>query len=792
MKYMTRKSFLHLKIYIICLSLLLGISFGLSIYSYWLIDFVPPTSRRIFFYVVLSILIGFVGHYFLFEFWLIPGLSGLARQTRSIMIGISALIGFTLVLVGTNAPNSPSSYLTFLLPSKSLKISVSPLPQASQTNTRILWFITSVENISYDSLHYYGWKKSDNVLILTDPLNNTLEWTGKPGEEAKIVFSKSPEGGTVNISWDGEVEVLSLFSDTTGKYLYTHNFAVPFYASRLMVLLLLELNFFVFCCAINLLIWKNRTAILGNLSKSIFVLSRPKDDGTTTGREFLKHEKTTIWDWVFVIGMLASALLLRAFHLENLNPYQDEYTHLIAARQILEGAPIVTVYQRSLFIVTLPVVFFFRLFGPELWAARLVGVLCNVLAIVPLYLLTRKINRPIALLSCALYATNPWIISVSRNVREYGYYPFFFYWVVYGMIVFIGYFPERFVLINGWRKVFRFEFFLVGLLLILPIIYSLGVDPSSTFQIILIAYGVFGLCLLGKLDLRNKVNLIVLFIVAIGFFWGGYYLMAKNGSISMVPSLNTYFFRYFFLHPQQQWYFNRLMIVPVVALIGGAILSFIFWRVNFVPSFLVKLCIAFTLFFSLFFNRNIRPRYIINIEYWYLIILAVGLYGIWVCLKSIFSRNSIIALLISFILLLLTLNVTQILLPTFYNKQGYMPITEEYHYDIMPVHVFLLSKVNSNDILISNVYGGYVLWRGEPIFKATYPFNFYTQQSPQDYILSIVDKYNSGWIVLNNFLYGSSVSFPHVSMTFKNKTVEYLGVYGDQSVWKWQTGYPSP
>ena len=62
----------------------------------------------------------------------------------------------------------------------------------------------------------------------------------------------------------------------------------------------------------------------------------------------------------------------------------------------------------------------------------------NALAVLPLYLLTRKMNRPVATLSVLLYATSPWIITFARIVREYAIYPFIYYWVTYGMIVFLG------------------------------------------------------------------------------------------------------------------------------------------------------------------------------------------------------------------------------------------------------------------------------------------------------------------------------------------------------------------
>ncbi len=734
-------------------------------------------------YTAAASLIGIAGYYLLLELWLAPHLSGLAQDTRLSLMGAGVLTGVILALVGTGARNAPSSYLTFLLPPQTLKISISPSPHAAQTDAGIFWLNTSIGDVSYDALHYRGWEKTDYELVLTDPSSNLLEWTGRTGEEVTIMFSKSPQGGVAEISWNGTTEVLNLSSEVKGKYPYTHNFAVPFYASKSMALLLITLNFIVVCFAIILLIWEKRIAILNDLSASFAILSERSDSRKP------KRAGEDAWSWGILGGIVVLAFLLRVFNLENLNPYIDEYAHLIAAKQILEGAPLHVVYQRSLFLVTLPVAFFFRIFGAHLWAARLVGVLVNTAAIIPLYLLAGKINKPVAVLACILYATNPWIISVSRNVREYGYYPFFFYLIVLGMIIFVRRFPDHFVVPRDWRKLLQPKLLSVGLLLILPVIYSLTIDPTSTFQIILVAYGVFGLYLLTKIDFKDKTNILILFVVIAGIVWGGYYFLVKqnNVNVSLIPKFNAYPLRYFFANPQQQWYFDRLMIIPAIAFFGGIFLGFLLYRSNFVPSFFFSIFAAQMLFFMVFFNRNIRPRYIINAEYWFLVLVAIGLYGIWIGLRSIISHRTMVNLWIGLALLVVSFNPGQVLLPALYDKQGYMPITEEYHYDVKPAYVFLLNKANANDALISSVFQSYVLWTGKPVFKAFYHFNFYTQSNPQDYILSLVSQNDAGWIVLDNFLYGTSISFPRTTVKFGNKTIEYIGTYGDQYIWKWNT-----
>ncbi len=79
------------------------------------------------------------------------------------------------------------------------------------------------------------------------------------------------------------------------------------------------------------------------------------------------------WTESLLLSAIILALLLRVFNLANLFPAVDEYYHLIAAKQIVEGAALSSVYQRSLWVVTLPVSFAMRIFGNQLWAARMVG-----------------------------------------------------------------------------------------------------------------------------------------------------------------------------------------------------------------------------------------------------------------------------------------------------------------------------------------------------------------------------------------------------------------------------------
>ncbi len=352
----------------------------------------------------------------------------------------------------------------------------------------------------------------------------------------------------------------------------------------------------------------------------------------------------------------------------------------MAAKAIASGSSFSTIYQRSLLIVTLPVVLSFQVFGFKLWAARLPGVLFNSLAIIPLYLITKKINRQVAILSCILFATNPWLIAVSRYVREYGYYPFYFYWIVYGMIVFLENFPDNFR-IDGWRKMLKANVVFPAGTLLLPILYMTIIDPDSTFKLISIAYGTVGLFLLSKIIVKSKAFIGFLAILGV-LFLGGLYLYSKKSGFVSFHSIQSYWLRYFFSNPQQQWYFNRLAIIPMIGLVSAIIIGIQVRKFNFIPSFFIALFSISLLSYLFFFDHYIQARYLLDVEFWFIPLVAIGFWAIWIFLELVFSGKHLPAILISLIFLVLSINSSQILLSTFYNNYGWMPTTEEYHDDV--------------------------------------------------------------------------------------------------------------
>ena len=198
------------------LALLLGMSFGVLVYSYWLQDHLPPISKQAIFYAVLASLVGAAGHFLLLERYIAPRLVQMSRASRWGLLLGSFVIGVYLTFAYLGAPNSVSKYITFLLPREQLKIVVSD-QNAAEARIAILRFTTSLGDVSYNTIKYQGWTRSGSDLVLSDPARNTLEWSGRTGAVALITFRTSHPGGTAKVFWNGEVQIVSIAAGARRK-----------------------------------------------------------------------------------------------------------------------------------------------------------------------------------------------------------------------------------------------------------------------------------------------------------------------------------------------------------------------------------------------------------------------------------------------------------------------------------------------------------------------------------------------------------------------------------------------
>lgn len=738
---------------------MLGLGWGFFIYGYWFTDIFPDGSRWVYFFTLVSTLLGILGYFFILR-WVSPRLKDLSPTQKAGLVGASILIGTFLFFATTDRWELTPRYAPFFLPTHSLKISVPPTHDNSYIS--INWFNTSLGDVSYTAIEFNGWKREKDQLILTDPYRNQIRWSGKTGEKFQIVFQSSSNMREVHIAWDGKEESLNL---SGRKNIYTHSFEVPYFASRTWILFLGVINFVFLTFPVCLFIWKRRSNTLQIFKSTLSDVSNRLD-----GRE-----------WVLITATVILALLLRAPNLENLFPGVDEYYQLGAAKQIVQGVPMGDVYQRSLWTVTLPVSFMFRVFGYKLWAARLTGVVFNVLAIIPLYFVIRKINRPIAAISMVLYATSPWVITFARLMREYAYYPFYFYWILYFMILFLERFPDQFRIANGWKTLLHPSVLLPGLVLVLPPIYSLYIDPLSTSKLILIAYPMLAIFVITKMDLRDGKTLLAVLLSAAILIMGTCSLLRH---LSLTLTFSSVPLHYFFSNPPQQWYFNRFALLPMIGFVGAIVVCYLMRHTNSIPLFIFLLYSGFLGFFVFSSNRFEATRHLSTTNLWYIIFVAVGLYLVWTFLQTFpLFKNRNINLLAVIVLGMSSINIQQSLIPVVSNDPN-MPISKDYHYQMGDLQTFMLANVRDGDVLICTVYDLYATWMGKPQFQAIHRFG---AETSKEEVFSFVNQHDSGWIVIDKIILKMMKYSPFETFSETNG-IRYVGLFEDQYVWRWDRG----
>lgn len=748
-------------------AILLGLAFGLFVYAHWLAPVLPPASKRLLVFTLLACLLGAAGHFLLLRAILLPAWRRFRAGSRRRFLVWSLAGGFLALFFGLNVWQTQTDYLTFLLPRQRLEIT------AQAAEAQILWINTSVGEISFDAADLNGWEKVEGTLVLREPADNRILWIGPTGAEAVIVWATSPAAGQVTVAWNGVGETIDLFSETPGQLSRAYSFPVPFYASHGMVIILALLNACVLFAGLGSLQVPLRSWLAGRQSE-------------TRGGGLLL-------DAIALCVLLTVTFLLRVFNLGALSPYTDEYMHLLAARQIVHGAAIAQVgYERSLWIVTLPVAAFFRLFGESLWSARLVSVVFNTLAILPLYFLTKKVSRPVAVTAGLLYAVSPWVIGMARTVREYAYYPFYFYFIILGMIALVERFPAGFALRRDWKALFKPGFLALALLLLLPVVYSRFLDENSTFSVISLAYLTLVFFLLARLDWKSKENLVLLTLIAAGLLVGYWWFVGANGLSSNAVYTASRVRDLFFSDAPQQWFYGRTLLVPLLAL-AGALLVSAHGREKPLPLFFVLLFFGSALAFSLLFAGFASPRYYFHLQLWYLLLMAVGLDALWFFLRAGLGRLKFSAAgagLLALLPLALSLNPRQILLPTFWDQPGLMPVTGQYHENVEEVHAYLLERATDQDVLVATVYANYSQWVEQPPFQAIYSFD-YRRADGREYFLALVAQNPSGWIVIDQIRYEQSTPIPLETFSLADRQVEYVGQFADEHVWRWSV-HPSP
>jgi hypothetical protein len=741
----------------IVVSVLLGASLGLFAQGTWLAESAWKTA------VTLLIVTLGAAVYFFHLRWMQEQWHRPADRLQSLLALVSLLAGlflFSTLVGGTR----PSGYVSFFLPRRELQIQIVParevLPQVS-----ILRFETSLGDIPFSELDYRGWEARDGRLTLTSDANE-LRWAGRAGAEARITFESASQDGQAVVIWDGQKKAFPLVAR---KYVYAAAFDVPFFASARLLSLLGLLNALALSIPAGRLIWKTRDEL------TRFLL--PLLSGSTA--------RFDAADWAVLCGAIILALILR---LPNLGMWSligvDEYSHLNAAKWMLANSSFDPEYRRSLWMVTWPISLAFQWIGREVWAARLVGALFNVGALILLYLAARRVGREVARLSVILFAASPWMIVFSRVIREYAYHPFYYFWIVYGLIVILEKIPAGFRLGRDGKALASPRNLLVAAALCLPPIYALIVDPQSTFKLVFLVYIAFGLVIVTRMDLRDRSNLALLLGAALTMFAALYIARDRAALLGLAFGFNPSPLDYFLPSAAQQWFYLRGEMWPALGLLAAILAGGLLWRERPVALFFVVLfgaCLGFFVFSN---NQFSSPRHLVLAQLWYVILTALGLRLVWAALTRIFPRRAFAALA-ALVLGLLSFNLRHMLSPSF-SADSVALVTGDYFYDLRALQAHLAAHAGERDALISTApYARHVAWMEAPQFSSVHLFPVYA--AAED-ILALVRQSPSGWIVMDRTRVDATAFSPFEA--FEQAGLRYEGTFGDEYLWRWDAPLP--
>ena len=500
--------------------------------------------------------------------------------------------------------------------------------------------------------------------------------------------------------------------------------------------------------------------------------------------------------WGILIAIFALLLLgaaLRLWNLDALVPYADEYRHLNAAKLLLAGEPLSQIaYRRYLYTVTVPVYISFRTLGVSLSSARFAGVVMHLLAVLPIYLLARRIGKGVALLAVGLYLVDPWLVSSSRLVREYAYYPFYFFMILLVLVNLLEAIPDDLVFFRDIRRIITPRTLLYSGILLFVLVYAYRIDDLSTFRTISVIYPAFVLVLLTKMDWRSWGNRLlgVLAICAAAIAVGTLVFSSGNPGSVLTGKFIPYYFNLFYESPIQQVYYQRgpiSLVVLVSAVIGTGFL--VKGQKTGMLLFLVYL-FALIAFATLTLKDN-RPRYAVSIQFWHVLIMATGLYVAILILQKhsqrLFPWGLGAALLVLFFW-----NIPHSLTPALYTQPGFDPISEDFHPDLAPAYEYLRSHSRPDEALVTaETFSMYLDWIEGLRFDPTIEY-MYDAKNPEKIIYNAIEAYPSGWVVLDyrtGYLWTQPLPFQ--DFDYDGKLVQFLGWYGDQYIFRWSDGPPA-
>ncbi len=240
-----------------------------------------------------------------------------------------------------------------------------------------------------------------------------------------------------------------------------------------------------------------------------------------------------IFHIIIVVLLLLLSFALRFFNSGYLDG-SDNYT-AIAIKNIYENG--IDFYKYS-FISTQLMLIASKIFGYEISSLRIPSIIYSSITVLFAYLLARKINKKIGIITMILFAISPWSIVISRLTRDYSFDAMF--------STIVAYFS--FSLFKNKKIQFNKKIIIYIILSILITVFSKFINHRGQTLICLVIPAIFILYLLFK---KRRSYLLLGVPVLIAFYYFNYTDFGKG------IYFNKYYFDIFF-NPQAgspwQWF----------------------------------------------------------------------------------------------------------------------------------------------------------------------------------------------------------------------------------------------
>ncbi len=187
----------------------------------------PFLGRRELAFTTLIFLVCIIPWYLFIERNILSRYQGTNRKLLWVLI--SLFLGLCVALIGGKLK---PVYL--FLPHQSLFITTenekNPLSTGKQVG--INGFSTDLGWVSFSQLIKEGeWEVTDtNILKHSSGEPATINWVGRTGSQARLIFITGPDAGRVKVIWNGASEILDLYSPIMGEQEKIQDFPIPIYA----------------------------------------------------------------------------------------------------------------------------------------------------------------------------------------------------------------------------------------------------------------------------------------------------------------------------------------------------------------------------------------------------------------------------------------------------------------------------------------------------------------------------------------------------------------------------------